>query len=56
MAPNGTAAGAFSIADIAATARMWLLPGLPFDLSAFPRTAAMLTTVAARPAFVAARG
>ena len=51
--PDGYATGAFSIADIAATARMWLLPTLGLDVSAFPKTMSMLATVGARPAFQA---
>lgn len=51
---GGYATGAFSIADIAATARMWLLPKLPVDLTGLPKTARMLEVVGARPAFEAA--
>ena len=53
-APGGYLTGSFSIADIAATARMWLLPAIGMDLARYPRTAAMLRTVGDRPAFQAA--
>jgi glutathione S-transferase len=52
--PDGYVTGAFSIADVAVRARMWLLPKLPIDLSASPRTQRMLDVVGARPAFLAA--
>lgn len=52
--PDGYVTGAFSIADIAATARMWLLPHLPVDLTGLPKTARMIAVVGARPAFHAA--
>jgi glutathione S-transferase len=51
---NGYVTGAFSIADIAATARMWLLPTLPIDLDGAPNTRRMLDVVGARPALLAA--
>ena len=51
---DGYVTGAFSIADIAATARMWLLPKLPIDLGGAPNTQRMLDVVGARPAFQAA--
>lgn len=52
--PNGYLTGAFSIADVAATARMWLLPQLPIDLTDKPKTRRMLEVVGARPALQAA--
>ena len=51
---DGYLTGAFSIADIAATARMWLLPKLPIDLDGAPYTRRMLDVVGARPALQAA--
>jgi glutathione S-transferase len=51
---GGYLTGAFSIADIAATARMWLLPKLPIDLGGAPGTQRMLDVVGARPALQAA--
>ena len=51
--PDGHLAGAFSIADVAAAARLWLLPRLGLDLGGYPRTERMLEVVGARPAFVA---
>jgi glutathione S-transferase len=51
---DGYVTGAFSIADIAATARMWLLPTLPIDLGGAPNTRRMLDVVGARPALLAA--
>ena len=51
---DGYVTGAFSIADIAATARMWLLPMLPIDLGGAPNTRRMLDVVGARPALRAA--
>jgi glutathione S-transferase len=54
IADGGYVTGTFCIADIAAAARMYLLPTLPFDLSWFPKTRQMLETVSARPAFCAA--
>jgi glutathione S-transferase len=54
--PNGYATGTFTIADIAATARMWDLPRLPLDPSRYPRTWQLLEVVGARPAFLRARG
>lgn len=51
---DGYATGAFSIADIAATARMWLLPTLPIDLAGAPKTQKLLEVVGARPALQAA--
>lgn len=51
---GGYVAGRFSIADVAATARLWLLPQVGMDLGRYPGTAAMLATVGARPAFQAA--
>lgn len=52
--PGGSATGSFSIADIAATARLWLLPKLPIDITPFAKTRQMLDTVSARPAYQAA--
>ena len=52
--PGGYLTGTLSIADIAAAARMYLLPSLPFDLSRSPKTRQMLEVVCARPAFAAA--
>ncbi len=52
--PDGYVTGAFSIADIAATARMWLLPQLPIDMTDAPRTRRMIQVVGARPALQAA--
>jgi glutathione S-transferase len=51
---DGYLTGAFSIADIAATARMWLLPKLPIDLDGAPSTRRMLDVVGSRPALQAA--
>lgn len=51
---DGYLTGTFSIADIAATARMWLIPRLPVDRDRVPKTSRMLDTVGARPAFRAA--
>jgi glutathione S-transferase len=51
IAPGGYVTGAFSIADIAAAARMYLLPVIGVDLAAFPKTRAMVETVGGRPAF-----
>jgi glutathione S-transferase len=48
---DGYLTGTFSIADIAAAARMYLLQSLPFDLARFPKTQRMLEVVCARPAF-----
>lgn len=48
--PDGYVTGAFSIADIAAAARLWLLPKLPVDLARAPKTRRMLEVVGARPA------
>lgn len=56
IAPDGYATGTFTIADIAATARMWDLPRLPLDPSRFPKTWQMLEVVGARPAFRRALG
>ncbi len=53
--PGGYATGAFSIADIAAVARMWLVPELPVDLSGVPKTRSMLQVVGTRPALLTAR-
>ena len=52
--PHGYLTGAFSIADIAAAARMWLMPKLPVDLARAPKTQRMLEVVGARPALRAA--
>ncbi len=52
--PGGALTGSFSIADIAAAARMWLLPQLPIDLAPFPKTRQMLAAATARPAYRAA--
>lgn len=52
--PGGFVTGTFSIADIAAAARMWVLPQLPIDLTPFPKTRQMLEAVTARPAYRAA--
>ena len=52
--PGGYVTGAFSIADIAAAARMWLVPKLPVTLAGFPKTQQMLDVVGARPALRAA--
>lgn len=51
---DGYLTGTFSIADIAATARMWLLPRLPVDPALAPKTFRMLEVVGARPAFQSA--
>ncbi len=56
VAPGGYATGAFTIADIAATSRMWDLPRLPIDLAPFPKTQQMLDVVGARPSFQRALG
>lgn len=52
--PGGAVTGSFSIADIAAIARFWLLPTLPTDLGAFPKTRQMLDAAGSRPAYLAA--
>ena len=52
--PGGAVTGSFSIADIAATAQLRLLPNLPIDLGAFPKTRQMLDTAGSRPAYLAA--
>jgi glutathione S-transferase len=54
LEPGGSITCAFSIADIAATARMWLVPKLPLDLARMPKTQQMLDVVGARPALRAA--
>lgn len=54
--PGGYVTGSFTIADIAATARLWDLPNMPLDPSRFPKTWQMLETVGARPAFRRALG
>lgn len=51
IAPGGYVTGAFSIADIAACARMYLLPKIGIDLAAFPKTAEMMRVVGSHPAF-----
>lgn len=52
--PGGAVTGTFSIADVAAAARLWLLPKLPIDLAPFPKTRQMLEAASARPAYRAA--
>jgi glutathione S-transferase len=52
--PDGYLTGTFSIADIAACARLWLFPELGLDADRYPRTAAMLAVVGARHAYRAA--
>ena len=52
--PGGNATGTFSIADVAATARFWLLPKLPIDLTPFPKTRQMLDAACSRPSYLAA--
>ena len=47
---GGYLTGTFSIADIAATARMWLLPQLPVNPGVAPKTFRMLDVVGARQA------
>lgn len=54
--PGGYLTGQFSIADVAAAGRMWLLPQLGLDMARYPRTARMLERVGGRPAFRAALG
>ncbi len=52
--PGGYLTGAFSIADVAAAARLHLLPAIGVEMARFPRTGEMLATVGSRPAFRAA--
>jgi glutathione S-transferase len=53
IASDGYATGTFSIADVAATARLWLLPKIGVDLGRFPKTRAMMERVGSRPTFPA---
>jgi glutathione S-transferase len=52
--PGGAATGTFSIADVAAAARMCLLAELPINLAPFPKTRQMLDATSSRPAYRAA--
>jgi glutathione S-transferase len=52
--PGGAVTGSFSIADIAAMARFWLLSELPINLGPFPKTRQMLDVAGSRPAYLAA--
>jgi glutathione S-transferase len=51
---EGYVTGAFSIADIAATARLWLLPKLPVAPAVAPKSFRMLDVVGGRAAFQSA--
>lgn len=56
LSPGGWCAREFSIADCAAAGRLMHIDRLPVDLDAFPRIAAMLSNVRARPAWRRALG
>lgn len=54
VADNGTATGAFTIADCCLTPVLWRWRALPFDADAWPKLARVRDANAARPSFAAA--